>query len=904
MMQMAGDGELAVPDPGAGHALERFGWIASRLLEVPMALIALAEPGLKPRIAASWGLSGEAASAAARLCAAIGDEADGVITLGPNDSPLRSAAVAALLGAERQRLGTLCVFDRRSRDFTPTQLGLLVDTAGLAAEHLVLRSDAITAREQLAAINAASPSAIIFATRKGTVTGWNAAASSLLGWTQEELVGKEYALAPPELAAEMERHRRLNLDGGETFSGFQTQRLTRDGRLLHVSISAAPVRDASGAIAGTVVVMDDLTEQKRLDEVQQRRSKVLELAANDAPLTQIFEHLVAAVEFGIPGGICTILRCKGNALEHKASGPALPPMWIEAIAHARIGPNEGSCGTAAYYGQTIIVDDIATDPRWETPRPLALELNLRACWSAPIRNAQGVVHGTLAVYSDRPRQPTEDQLRIMHEAAHLASIAIEGQRTRDRLEDLALRDTLTGLPNRAVFQDRLRESIAAAKQSGERVFIGLLDLDRFKVINDTLGHVVGDQLLIEVANRLRRAARPQDTIARMGGDEFLFLLTGVENRERAETVARRILGELDASFSPSGNELFVHASLGFSVYPDDATDPTQLLRLADRVMYDVKARGSSVGFYKREAGAATLPEISLETGLNRALETREFILHYQPQIERGNRVRSAEAHVHWNHPQLGLLARDRFMAVADEAGLSVPIGAWMLEEACRFARRWQTAGGSGRVAVNVTARQCRDRQFAATVINAITQAGIVPAQLSLEISEPLIGRSPDGVAATFAELRSYGVHTVIDDFGTGSSSLQHLKRLPIDGVKIDRSFVEGIDDGAEFAPDRTIIETIVGLGRALQLEVAVDGIETKWQLGLVLRSGCDVVQGSMFAPALPEDQFLRWSPSAESTQAVPPDWIALNAERDAIAKIRQELGKTKTKPQLDGSAMS
>jgi len=516
-----------------------------------------------------------------------------------------------------------------------------------------------------------------------------------------------------------------------------------------------------------------------------------------------------------------------------------------------------------------------------------------------------MVCGTLAVYSDRPRRPTEDQLRIMHEAADLASIAIESQRTRDRLEELAMHDTLTGLPNRPAFEDRLRESIAAAKQSNERVFIGLLDLDRFKVINDTLGHVVGDQLLIEIANRLLRAARPQDTIARMGGgDEFLFLLNGVENREGAEGVASRILAELDTSFSPSGNELFVHASVGFSVFPDDATDATQLLRLADRVMYDVKARGSGVGFYEREAGDTALPEISLETALNRALEMQEFVLYYEPQIGRGNRVRSAEAHMHWNHPQLGLLARNRFMAVADEAGLSVPIGAWMLKEACRFARRWKTAGGAGRVAVNVSARQCRDRHFAATVIDAITEAGIVPAQLSLEISETMIGRSSDGVAATFAELRSYGVHTVIDDFGTGSSSLQHLKRLPIDGVKIDRSFAGGIDDSAEFAGDRAIIETIVALGRALQLEVAVEGIETIWQLGLVLRSGCDVVQGSLFAPALPEEQFMHWSPSAESTQAVPPEWIALSGERDAIEKVRRELGKARATPRPDSTVKS
>jgi GAF domain-containing protein len=296
----------------------------------------------------------------------------------------------------------------------------------------------------------------------------------------------------------MQQHRRRNLEHGETFHGLETQRLTRGGRLLDVSLSAAPVWDGDGGICGSVVVMDDHTEQKRLREVERRRVKILELAANDAPLSQIFAHLVESVEFSIPGSICTILRCKGNALEHVASGPALPPIWIELIAQARIGPSDGSCGTAAYFGKTIIVDDIATDPRWEAPRHLALELGLRACWSAPIFNVRGIVHGTLAVYSDRVRLPTDDQLLVMHEAANLASIAFEGQRARDRLEDLALHDTLTGLPNRAVFEERLRQAIAGAKRTGERLFIGLLDLDRFKIVNDTLGHVVGDQLLVEV----------------------------------------------------------------------------------------------------------------------------------------------------------------------------------------------------------------------------------------------------------------------------------------------------------------------------------------------------------------------------------------------------------------------
>jgi diguanylate cyclase (GGDEF)-like protein len=572
----------------------------------------------------------------------------------------------------------------------------------------------------------------------------------------------------------------------------------------------------------------------------------------------------------------------------------MPPIWTQAVTQARIGPSEGSCGTAAYYGKTIIVDDIATDPRWETPRPLALELGLRAAWSAPIFNAQGIVHGTLGVFSNRPRLPTDAQLLAMHEAASLASIAIEGQRARERLVKLASRDPLTGLPNRAVFEERLNVAIADARRTGERLFIGLLDLDRFKIVNDTLGHVVGDQLLVEVANRLRLAVRPQDTIARMGGDEFLFLLSGVEDQAGAEAIARRILAELDRSFTLSGNELFVRASLGLSTYPDDATDPTQLLRLADGVMYKVKGRRSGVGFYERDAGdVTTMPKLPLETALHHALEKSELTLRYQPQVQDGGRVCAAEAQVHWNHPELGVLTGDRFMAVADDVGLSLPIGAWTLREACRFAGRWRASGGSGCVAVNISARQCRDRGFVAIVSDAIAEAGIAPAQLSLEISETMIGRSVDGVAATLAELRSLGVRAVIDHFGTGSSSFQSLKDLPIDGVKIDRSFLGAGAGGDEFANDGAVIEAMVALGRALHLEVAVDGIDTDTQLALVRECGCAFAQGDAFAPAMPEADFVRWSPPAELTQAFSTAWTAASAEREAIARLRAELQKTR-----------
>ncbi len=863
--------------------------LASCLLDVQAAVIALCTKAERTEIVASHGLTGETAAVASRLCRSFADPHDrAILSLGPEDAPLRSGASAAIRARDGTRVGTLFVLDSRPREFTSAELALLAELCDPAAEHLALRTEAIELRERLAALNATSSNAIIFHRRDGTVDGWNHGATELLGWTAEEVVNRVDALVPTGDVAEIVRRRELIYERGEVLDAFECKRLTRDGRLLDVVVNAGPVRDAEGEISGIVVIMQDRTALNRTREAERRRLQILELAANDAPLSEIFDHLVESVEFTIPEGICAILLCKGNALEHVASGPALPQLWIKAIGQARIGPSEGSCGAAAYFGQTIIVGDIATDPRWETPRPLALDLGLRACWSVPIFSARGLVHGTISVYSKRPRVPSSDELSAIQEAAQLASIAIEGQRTRDRLEDLALRDSLTGLPNRGVFESRLRHAIAAEKRPQERIFIGLLDLDRFKIVNDTLGHVVGDQLLIEVAQRLQHAVRPQDTVARMGGDEFLFLLTGVDSRDAAEGIARRILATLDGSFLLSGHEVFVHASFGFSVYPDDANEAVELLRLADRTMYEVKAAHTGVGFFAHRAGDNDGAELSLETALYRALERRELFLRYQPQVGRGNCL-AAEAHLYWNHPELGVLDGERFMAIADGTGLSIPIGAWALDEACRVAKRWKAAGGPGRVAVNVSARQCNDHGFVAMVLDTIKRVGIAPAQLSLEISETVARRSYDGIAATLAELRSYGVRIVMDGFGTGSSTLAHLRRFPIDGLKIDRSFLVERSAGGEELGDRSIVELTVALGRALHVDVIADGVETPAQLGLVLESCCDVVQGSLLAPAMPEEALLRWSPSLHIETSMFDKWTTFNAERHAIDRIRTEL---------------
>jgi len=428
-----------------------------------------------------------------------------------------------------------------------------------------------------------------------------------------------------------------------------------------------------------------------------------------------------------------------------------------------------------------------------------------------------------------------------------------------KLETMALHDGLTDLPNRRLFENRLRSAISIAKRTHKRVAIGMLDLDRFKFINDSLGHAVGDQLLREVAIRLKQSLRPQDTVARMGGDEFLILIPEMSDREEAYEIASRCLGSLKRSFSPGGNEMFVRGSLGLSVYPDDDIEPDQLLSLAERAMYEAKRAGGTVSYHDSSQASDGLTQLALETYLNHAIEKREFELLYQPLVRCSDgSTYGVEALLRWNNALLGTIMPGRFIPIAEETGLIVSIGAWLLGEACRFSRRWSLAGGSGCVFVNVSPRQFDDIDFVATVVAALRESGIPSSHLFLEITEGLIMRSPASVAATLAELRELGVRCVVDDFGSGYSSLNYLKRFPIDMLKIDGSFVAEIGADPAVASDEAIVRAIVAVGDALGLSIVAEGVETAAQLAFLREAGCDFAQGFLFAKPMDADSLVAW----------------------------------------------
>ena len=420
---------------------------------------------------------------------------------------------------------------------------------------------------------------------------------------------------------------------------------------------------------------------------------------------------------------------------------------------------------------------------------------------------------------------------------------------------LAQHDFLTGLPNRMLLNDRVGQAIILALRHSKKVAILLLDLDGFKHINDSLGHAIGDRLLQSITKRLIDCVRFSDTVSRQGGDEFVVLLSEMEHSEDAAITARRMLNVVAEVHSIDQHALHVTTSIGVSVYPDDGPDAETLIKNADTAMYQAKENGrQNYQFFKPAMNVRAVERQSIEESLRRALERKEFALHYQPKIDlRTGEISGAEALIRWKHPIRGSVSPAEFIPVAEECGLILPISKWVLREACRQARFWMDAGlPPTAIAVNISAMAFRDESFLESVFAILAETGLNPRLLELELTESVLMKRAESAASILQKLRARGIRVAVDDFGTGYSSLSYLRKFSIDALKIDQSFVRQITTTPD---DTAIVTAVISMGRSLKLRVIAEGVETREELAFLQALQCDEAQGYYFSRPIDADEF-------------------------------------------------
>jgi diguanylate cyclase (GGDEF)-like protein len=591
----------------------------------------------------------------------------------------------------------------------------------------------------------------------------------------------------------------------------------------------------------------------RMRELVASHNRLHELIAQAAPLSEVLCELVTGIERYEPSVIpCVVLLDRETNTLHPGAGPSLPPHYLASIDGVVIGPNVGTCGSAAWSGRLMITPDIAEDPRWAPIRDFAVDAGLRHCWSMPIKSPDDEVLGTLALYGPQPRHPLPEHLALMQDGARLAGIAIERHRTMEGLIHDARHDALTGLPNRAAVFAYLDDALAAIEPPS-KVAVLFVDLDGLKTLNDTLGHDRADEMIRQIGERLSATVRTGELVGRFGGDEFVVIAQRIADDEQAAELGFRLLDAISRPLVGIESTV-VTASVGIALIGSSATDAREAIRQADSAMYAAKRAGhGGCSFFEGSQRVRTGRRQLLARELRDAEMRGEMQLVFQPVFElAGTELVAVEAFLRWHSPAFGEVSPVEFIPIAEDTGAIVALGAWVLRESCEtIARITEHTGRSLQLAVNVSAHQLARPGFAKTVHQTLAHTQFPARRLTLEISETALIGPNAATARTMGELESSGAQIVLDNFGIGYSSLSWLKDHPFHGIKLDRSFIAGLPGDVA---DRAIVAGIVGIGRALDCPVTAKGVETKAQLDAVRSLGCERAQGFLLARPVPADE--------------------------------------------------
>ncbi|MDP1771124.1 MAG: PAS domain S-box protein [Methylobacter sp.] len=653
------------------------------------------------------------------------------------------------------------------------------------------------------------------------------------------------------------------LETGQTVES-EVEFIAPDGRLHYFHNRYAPEFGPHGEVAGVISIARDITEPRRQQLLGAERQRVFEKIAHGGDLSEILEQVSRYVESSKPGRHCCILlldeerNCLYSAAAPSFSAPCLASLDGVAV-------RKGSCcGTAAWLGEWVAVEDIRHHACQESCQAFARETGVAACWSEPIAAPSGQVLGVVVIYLNHAGMPGDEDRALLRHASHLSSIAIERKRIEQQMYHQACYDPLTGLPNRRLFWDRLREEIAKAERGGYRLAVLFIDLDRFKEVNDTLGHMAGDGLLVEAAQRIRACVRESDTVARLAGDEFVVILPEVGEIVPQSRVAQCIVESMAQSFLLGEHNVYVSASVGIAAYPQDADNAETLICCADQAMYAAKEAGrNSFSFFTSGMLELAQQRLQLASDLREALGKGQLEVYYQPIIDVvSGQVVKAEALLRWQHPQRGMVSPDMFIPLAEETGAIHEIGDWVFRQAAGMALQWQTLCAMGndspalcQISVNMSPRQfiCGNPDVA--WVEHLQAIGLNPEAIVIEITEGLLLDDQADVLNKLQCFRQSGMQLALDDFGTGYSAMAYLKKFNIDYLKIDRSFVRDLETEPG---DRAIAEAIVAMAHRLGLKVIAEGVETEGQCAILAEAGCEYVQGYLHAKPMPAEVFLEY----------------------------------------------